>query len=192
MEARAAYPVNFAVAASRNVSGVLEVDYTWQSSSGRMADLDGIVMGEFVWYTMFGYYMAPSVFPYKYPNPPFDVQQGNGIYKNQIPNPTLGTVTDFHGDGFRIVAKSEGFQIVKQYYHYTITDGFTYPVHYNPSDMWDGDARGEVKFRQSLIAYYVTENQNGTWEYVVYKVSGNNVDGSATTQLTFPLPWIAG
>ncbi|MCI0361227.1 MAG: hypothetical protein L0211_22325, partial [Planctomycetaceae bacterium] len=83
VRAKAAYPIGLTVVSSGRVGDHLQVDYTVASSSGRPEDLDGVKIGEFIWFTEFGYRWGTTLKgSYQFKSPPFaeDYTQGDGMY----------------------------------------------------------------------------------------------------------------
>jgi hypothetical protein len=139
VRAKAAYPVKMVATGFARVGDHLEITYAWSSSSGRLADLDGVRMGEFLWFTEFGYNWGTTlVLNYYYPNPPFgwsawsSFSEGNGLYIERIEDATtgglLGDMIDSHGAGVPIYTGAAASVTVKQRYWYQLEDAYQYPV----------------------------------------------------------------
>ena len=111
------HPINF-----RKTSGIpkpngeLEFTFVWESSTGNLADLAGIIVGELVTYP------SPSD-PYIAPNPPFNDWQMTNPYTSGV-EATDGTVLDQHSrrSGFSKPYRSANFT-AKQKYGYKEIDG---------------------------------------------------------------------
>ena len=137
----AAYPVNF-----RKLAGPtpglkhLQTFYTWDSSSGRFEDLDGVRIGEYVWFTQVKRFLVqplyyPNPVPYPYPFP-FIGSDQDGVYKpsqtgepaDQI-SPVFGIpiIQDDNGEGLKVGFPGAGtvgpFEFTAhQVFWYQVTD----------------------------------------------------------------------
>jgi hypothetical protein len=199
VRAKAAFPVNFRVTASDLVgANIMQVNYAWDSSSGpgRLADLDGVELGEFLWYTPKGKAngeAGKTPLPYEYPDPPFSNSHEDGYFATiggagfDI---TDGEVGDQHGDIYltREATKSINSD---QYYWYQITDGFNYwketDLDVNSSKML-GDPYTKQRFRDMQITFALRQI-SGNWQLLIEKRSGAQVDGSETIVIpSFPWP----
>jgi hypothetical protein len=204
VRAKAAYPVNMTATAAARQGDHLRVTYAWGSSSNRLADLDGVTMGEFVWQTHKGYYLGSTLTLWaKWPNPPFGTGywsphwQPDGVYID-IPDATTGGLdnltVDDHGQGTPIYVGAAAEVKVFQYYWYQIGDAFRYreiqQVDYGEGiwtvyDEYVGDPVKKVRFADRTITYSVFQ-QGGVWQYKIDK------GGDGSVQIPIPqLPFTA-
>jgi len=186
VRAKAAYPTGIQVLPeSGQVGQHLWMAYEYSSSSGRPADLDGVQMGEFVWYT--DYYKwwgekAGRQGTYPYP-PPFTNGDSNGYY---LPVPVGTTAplrfTDHHGEALEIGKAGTASVTAHQYYWYRLTDGFRYLSRntHTHNNVYLGDPKGYVKLRESTITHSI--QQNGT--YKIEKMTGGAQDGQMQIVIT--------
>jgi hypothetical protein len=187
--AKAAFPVNLRVGDQEpGVVNYLHLNYLYESSSGRIADLDGVEIGEFVWYTRLGWFYGQLGFPidYSFPSPPFSqdsiVLDGHsGLLPGGIQPLSDGVraiFTDKHGQVLKIIAPTPKVKVTaNQYYWYTINDGFRYSV--------GGDPVGKVKWEDRVIHYTVDPDGTGACTYKIDKPG----DGSIQVQIAvFPWP----
>jgi Calx-beta domain/RTX calcium-binding nonapeptide repeat (4 copies) len=192
VRAHAAYPINWhAIAPGVRVGDHLQVKYTWESSSGRPADLDGIVGGEFVWYTARGKERwedeSKPMRDYWYPGPPFGTGWGNAgkyvqgdgeyILLQDWTDPKNNPGVDNHGQGVTVFFALDGAATAHQYYWYRITDG----AHFQLVELNEmgGDPTGKRLLGQRSITYSVFQ-QGGVWQY--------RIDKGADGTVQFPLP----
>jgi hypothetical protein len=182
VRAMAAFPVNFVPvpAMSGRVGNHLEVVYKWASSSTRLADLDGVSMGEFVWATEKGYKrvhdngLPPNKYWFK--KPPFDSFMRDGFYM-MIPSADViaGAGRDRHArvEVIRGVAKSE---TQKQFFLYKIDDGFNYNKETDLSPIVMGDPYGEIRLRDTTIVWSVLPTGTGGWKLRIDKGSDGAIE----------------
>jgi hypothetical protein len=155
-----AVPVNFhQLSTSDQGNGDLHFTYSWDSSSGNLADLSACTVGEIVTY--------PGGNPYMWPSPPFPATSSN--------NPTIaeGAATAGMGVDDNVVSGS----FVKPYgaSSFTATEYFRYKC----TNVNNGNY---VNLMGPLsIARSVQQNSNGTWKFIVTKPT----NGQATIN---PLP----
>jgi len=135
-------------------NGVLHFDYTWESSTGNLADLSNCLVGEFVTY-------PGAANPYVWPSPPWAAG-------SSTPNPTMpstagsgGAGQDNHGPKSFVAAASRVAA------NFTATQIYRYQCPCANGGNWvtlDGPIS---------IVRTVTQNADGTWQYAISK-SGSN------------------
>jgi len=189
IRAKAAFPVDFAVTSSGQVGTHLEVHYAWASSSGRMADLDGVTMSEFVWITQKGYNRGQSGKPvqqFLLPAPPFQTLLDDGKFVTLGEQIVIeGEFIDKHG-GIKVYKGAEKTQQVKQYYAYALSDGYNYhaETEFGPQS-WKilGDPRGEQRIIDNLSVHYAVLHgaTPGTWKLVIDKPGHGTIEMPITS-----------
>jgi len=206
VRAKAAYPVNFGLSPTSppvmiNLPGDhrLKVTYTYASSTGRPADLDGVEVGEFVWFTDNGYRKGKKgdTQEFIFPRLPFERTNGDGYYMfvhaldsttGQIPD-----LLDYHGGG-SIVGKSQKSVVANQQYLYKINDGwrYTHVSESNESQIYASDERGEHIIRDNIKILY-NVNRVGApdpigvpapWQYIVKKSYPGVLEAEGMAEIT--------
>jgi hypothetical protein len=195
VRAKAAYPTTFAPTGWTQVGKHLVVSYAWASSSGRMADLDGVAIGEFVWVTDDGLSRWKTEKPmarFKMPGPPFDCDHPDGYLRTLPADAAIGGVfNDVHGN-IVVGGLSQKSQTAHQRYWYRIDDGFDYwedsgiGVH-----SWTkaGDPVGKQVIRSDEINYSVQRPAPNVWTFTIDKSTSGVPPLVQTVQM--PLPWTA-
>jgi uncharacterized repeat protein (TIGR01451 family) len=193
----AAYPINFRKA-SGPVAGLnhLQLFYTWDSSSGRIEDLDHVLIGEYVWFTEVKrfnpLYIGTGNPPPFQPPPPFAGTQGDGhvrpVDRNGRPNGRADLIDpvlripitqDDHGEGMVIVSPT---RFGSGPFKYTAHQVYWYQVTDDPRRTVRSAA---LSLRRYDIEYKLARRPSGGWTYSITK----NPGGDSISLYIGAFPW---